>query len=319
MIPISCPTHRRPRSLAAPFRAALLLLLVAAGVAAGAAAGIAGPAAAGGDGWASPWIEKEQLALRLVSDSTRLGPDGAARLGLQVRLQPGWTFYWRHPGDNGLAPLLDWSGSENLGEVAVDWPAPHRKEVLGAQNYVYTEEVVLPVRLTAGDAGAPLLADLHLDYGVCKEVCVPYSDNLALMLQPGTGDPTPGAALLDWYAGLVPEQAGSQEVRLAARLPPAGAAGEGRLAVVAEAAKPFTAPDLFLEGPEGMWFGVPEVTLSDDRRHAVMRLRAGPAEALQALAGRDLRITLVDTDRAVEDRVIVTAAGDNGHRQGGGD
>ena len=89
--------------------------------------------------------------------------------------------------------------------------------------------------------------------------------------------------------------------------------------MVAEAAKPFTAPDLFLEGPEGMWFGVPEVTLSDDRRHAVMRLRAGPAEALQALAGRDLRITLVDTDRAVEDRVIVTAAGDNGHRQGGGD
>ena len=29
-------------------------------------------------------------------------------------LAPDWKTYWRSPGDTGIPPLFDWSGSENL-------------------------------------------------------------------------------------------------------------------------------------------------------------------------------------------------------------
>ena len=156
---------RRGRAVTSLIRPLLPGLMAFAAIALAAAA----PSQAAEEAWSSPWIEKEQLALRLVADRTGLDPDGTARLGLQVRLEPGWTFYWRDPGENGLAPLLDWSDSRNAAAIRVDWPSPLRKEVLGAQNYVYTDEVVLPVHVTAGDAGQPLQVALALDYGVCHE------------------------------------------------------------------------------------------------------------------------------------------------------
>lgn len=270
------------------------------------AAGAAVPVQAEpGAGWASPWIEKDHLRLRLVSAQSALGAAGPARLGLEIRLQPGWTFYWRNPGDNGLAPLLDWSGSRNAEAVEVAWPVPQRKEVLGAQNYVYTDEVVLPVTVRPADASRPLTADLVLDYGVCKEVCVPYTDRLTLSLPPGPPASTAGADLIDWYAGQVPAPADPDGLRLtAARAEPE----QGRLRLQAVAAAPLLAPDIFLEGPGGMWFGVPEVTLSQGGRQAEFLLKAGPPQALRALQGKELRATIVDAAQMAEDRVTVGGA-----------
>ncbi len=288
-------------NLARPILAASLAVFAWWGLA-------AAPAAAGDPGWASPWIANEQVRMRLVSAQSALGPDGRARLGLEVHLAPGWSFYWRNPGDNGLAPLLDWSATRNAADIRVDWPAPHRKEVQGAQNIIYSDEVVLPVTIVAADPARPLVADLLLDYGVCKEVCVPYSHRLVLDLPPGAAAPTTGAEIIDFYAGLVPVAAGPDNVTFATAVPRPGHAG---LVLRAMAAAPFVAPDLFVEGPEELWFGPPQVSLSEDRRTATFTLPAGPADALRALpGGARLRATLVDTDRAVEGQVAVAAPDD---------
>lgn len=287
--------HSLPRRAAPLLAAALLLPLLAGGARAGEAVAPA-----------SDWIRKDHLELRLVSAQTALGSDGPARLGLEIRLAPGWTFYWRNPGDNGLAPLLDWSGSRNLREVAVAWPAPHRKEVLGAQNYVYTGEVVLPVTVEAEDPGQPLLADLVLDYGVCSDVCVPHSDRLSLELPPGSALPTDAAAAIDWYQDQVPVPAAQAGLRLLAlQVEPES----GGLRLQAQAEPPLVAPDIFLEGPEGMWFGLPEILLSDGGRRAEFVLKAGPPEALRRLAGAALRATIVDARRAAEVDLAVAGGG----------
>ena len=49
----------------------------------------------------------------------------ALRAGIEIKLQPGWKTYWRYPGDSGVPPRFDFSGSENLKTAKVLYPAPH--------------------------------------------------------------------------------------------------------------------------------------------------------------------------------------------------
>src|SRR6056297_1113481 len=49
---------------------------------------------------------------------------GTRMAALRLTLAPGWKTYWRAPGDAGIPPAFDWSGSRNLKGVAFHWPAP---------------------------------------------------------------------------------------------------------------------------------------------------------------------------------------------------
>ena len=44
--------------------------------------------------------------------------------GLTIRLAPGWKTYWRAPGDAGIPPGFNWSGSSNVAGVRVQFPVP---------------------------------------------------------------------------------------------------------------------------------------------------------------------------------------------------
>jgi suppressor for copper-sensitivity B len=37
--------------------------------------------------------------------------------GLHILLGEGWKTYWRSPGDAGMPPRMDWSGSTNVASV----------------------------------------------------------------------------------------------------------------------------------------------------------------------------------------------------------
>src|SRR5215213_8372431 len=73
---------------------------------------------------ASQWDGDARAAVRLIG-AARMNVD-TMRAGLQIKLGPGWKTYWRYPGDSGVPPRFDFSRSENLGELSVLWPAPHR-------------------------------------------------------------------------------------------------------------------------------------------------------------------------------------------------
>ena len=40
--------------------------------------------------------------------------DGTHIAALQISLAPGWKTYWRQPGDTGIPPKFDFTGSSNL-------------------------------------------------------------------------------------------------------------------------------------------------------------------------------------------------------------
>src|SRR5579871_793774 len=90
-------------------------------------------ARAADDDAASAWARTPQGDLRLVSAVTAAGESGTVQLGLQFSLKPDWKIYWRSPGDAGLPPTIDWTGSANLDHTEVAWPAPHRFSYAGLE------------------------------------------------------------------------------------------------------------------------------------------------------------------------------------------
>jgi suppressor for copper-sensitivity B len=73
---------------------------------------------------AGPWAKTDKVEARLVSAVAGVGNAATLPLGVELRVKPGWKTYWRSPGDAGLPPTLDWSGSANLREATLSFPAP---------------------------------------------------------------------------------------------------------------------------------------------------------------------------------------------------
>ncbi|MWD26677.1 hypothetical protein E0K89_004225 [Aquicoccus sp. SCR17] len=124
--------------------------------------------------------------------------DGRHVAGLRLRLEPGWKTYWRAPGDAGIPPDFDWSGSRNIAAVEVNWPRPKVFDQNGMTSIGYAQEVVLPVVATPRGAG-PLQLRGEVDIGVCKDICVPETLQFDAALPVGGSQPDPriAAALAD--------------------------------------------------------------------------------------------------------------------------
>ena len=69
--------------------------------------------------------------------------------GIKITLAPGWITYWRAPGEAGIPPQFDWSGSENLGEVGFHWPVPQIIVSNGVTTLGFEGEFILPIEVTA--------------------------------------------------------------------------------------------------------------------------------------------------------------------------
>jgi len=109
---------------------------------------------------------------------------GHQMTGLHLRLAPEWKTYWRAPGDAGIPPRFDWSGSSNLKAVAIHWPQPKVFLTNGIHSLGYTDDVVLPLEITANDPRLPVTVNLTLDIGVCKDICVPATLRVAAEVSP---------------------------------------------------------------------------------------------------------------------------------------
>ena len=124
---------------------------------------------------------------------------GTHMAALRVRLAPGWKTYWRAPGDGGIPPRFDWTGSENLKAVQFHWPRPQVFAVNGIRSIGYHDELILPIEMTPSAAGGkPIEIKVSVELGVCEEICLPMQVDLRAELPSGGGaDPSIRASLSD--------------------------------------------------------------------------------------------------------------------------
>lgn len=121
--------------------------------------------------------------------------NGTRMAGLELSLAPGWKTYWRSPGDAGIPPSFDWSGSENVKSVRIQWPAPAVFHTDGMQSIGYHDRVILPLEVTAIDPGLPMRLAVEVQLGICDKICLPASLSLMSDLGPEGQDDGIAAAL----------------------------------------------------------------------------------------------------------------------------
>ncbi|MDF1747593.1 MAG: protein-disulfide reductase DsbD family protein [Alphaproteobacteria bacterium] len=267
-------------------------------------------AASSGFAQESAWDGNEYAAARLISATTAVGQDESLRLGLQFRMEPGWKIYWRSPGDAGLPPVPDWSQSDNVDTVTMQWPVPSRFEIFDIGTLGYEDAVVFPLIVAPTHPGAPVDLKGEIDFLVCAEICIPGHASLALSLPTGTPALAQEAHLIDRFRATVPAtdaaMAGLTVTNANLDVQPQDQIDVG-IAVTAQGS-PFTDPDAFVEGPGGAYFDKPKITLSDDKMSAVLHFTAPTRMTLTALKQDGITVTIVDGPRALESHVIPSEA-----------
>jgi len=113
---------------------------------------------------------------------------GTIMAALHLRLARDWITYWRHPGESGIPPRLDLSGSGNLARAQLHWPAPRLFTKAGYLSIGYEGELVLPLELTPQRADRPINLNVALSIGVCDDVCIPVDMQFTVALD-GRGAP----------------------------------------------------------------------------------------------------------------------------------
>ncbi len=268
-------------------------------------------AASAADASASAWTESTNSKARLVSGTVELAGTPAFMAGVQLRMKPGWKTYWRNPGDSGVPPHFDWTGSTNLRHAEVLYPAPHRFADANGTAIGYEDEVVFPVKLTPEREGEPVKLKLAFEYGLCKDLCIPNDIVLELALpgSVGKGD----AALIETFLSRVPKPAApgllpevkSVEARLEGEIP--------ELVLEAAFAPNATETDLFIDAGDA-FVPVPQAlaAFADGKQRFAVRF-ASPSEA-KAIAGRTLAMTLI-SDRGSTETKWKADAARLGHNQ----
>ena len=119
--------------------------------------------------------------LRLLS-TNKLDQSDTLWAAVQIRLADGWKTYWRNPGETGIPLVLDWGKSENIEKVEISWPLPKRSQAYGYLDYIYEQEVTLPLAIKLKDFKDIADFKASLTLGVCSDVCIPVQWNGALKL-----------------------------------------------------------------------------------------------------------------------------------------
>ncbi|MEQ1612831.1 MAG: protein-disulfide reductase DsbD domain-containing protein, partial [Hyphomicrobiaceae bacterium] len=203
---------------------------------------------------ATAWVEGHNSKTRMIA-GTFAKPGGASRTiaGIEITMADGWKTYWRNPGDaGGVPPFFDWAGSENLATAKVLFPAPSRLKDASGDSVGYKKAVVFPVEVTAKDPSKPVTLNLAMEFGVCREICVPAEAKLTLII-PSAGVPLPAvlATALDMVPRKAAERRPADPELKTSRAVLTG--DKPKLAVDIAFAGDGAGADVFIEAPDGVY------------------------------------------------------------------
>lgn len=224
---------------------------------------------------------------RLLAGRAGAGSESTLFAGVEITMPAGWKTYWRTPGESGVPPEFDWSGSSNLRSARVHYPAPRRLTDPSGSIVGYQERVLFPIEIAPTDPAKPILLHLKAAYGVCKELCVPAEVEFALEIPPTVDNsdeiaealarvprPAPRAGLDPTIAKWSLETFGKPRLLLEVS-DPSGTSG-----------------DAFLEAPDKTYLPLPTIVRSKDGL-TTFEVDLSNGVDVKALIGKSLTVTLV--------------------------
>lgn len=121
-------------------------------------------------------VEAPPVDAQLVSNVTAVRQGEPFRVGVMLRLQPGWFVFWQDPGDAGLPTTVDIRAPEGFTVDELRWPTPTEFLQPGQlTGYGYGDQVLLTATVRPPDdlgstRQVPVRA--HVSWLTCERVCV---------------------------------------------------------------------------------------------------------------------------------------------------
>lgn len=253
-------------------------------------------------GLASDWAGQKAGRVRLLAGMLT-PPGGAAKVyaGVQIVLDKDWKTYWRQPGEAGVPPGFDWAGSTNVADARVLYPVPQRLPEAGMTSLGYKREVVFPVEITPKDPAQPVGLKLAIEYGVCKDICIPAEAKLALTI-PAASVPADGG-LLAANLARVPTAATGGPTVTAFQADLAGASP--KLIIEATFPKGSDGADVLIEVPGGELAPLPVVAGRKGPNGVRFESVFATTAEAKRFAGKPLLLTLFTAREQAEARAQV--------------
>jgi suppressor for copper-sensitivity B len=247
--------------------------------------------AAQGQSVAQAAVQKPDIKADLLTGGSEAG-GREVWIGVRLNLGAGWKTYWKSPGDAGLPTEFDWSGSSNIVNAEVSWPAPSRLSILGFETIGYTHEVLFPVRIKVRDPGIETRIRLKLAIYACSTICVREERVLAATIRPGaSGD---SRTIIDAWRSRVPQDTSNVLSVLSVER---SLTGPASLQIEVVSTKPLLEPDAFVESDPPVSGDKPIVTFEHGNRATlIVNL---PGETAESLWTRPVTATVVSGDAAV--------------------
>lgn len=241
---------------------------------------------------ASDWVKGHDNQARLVAGKAIRDGESGLYAGVEIAMPEGWKTYWRSPGDaGGVPPEFDWQASENLASADVLYPAPHRLRDKAGDAVGYKDQVIFPVRLTPKDAAKPIVLHGAVEYGLCKDICIPAQAELQVVIPPDVGN---SEALTKTLArvpqtnprdGTDPKLAGWHFDQ---------SAGKAKLVLNVETGSPANA-DAFVAAPGGIYVPLPKrVAATSGKAVFEVDLAGEDGVDLNEIKDKPLTVTMVD-------------------------
>jgi len=140
------------------------------------------------------WAFNKTAVKLLVAEQT-VKPGETVWAGLEMKMARGWHTYWRYGGDAGIPTSIEWNLPKGVTAEEIQWPIPRKQvdkisEETTLVTYIYSNVVVLPVRLRIGESvgTGPLEIKGTAKWQECADICVMAQDDVSATLTIGDAD-----------------------------------------------------------------------------------------------------------------------------------
>lgn len=139
----------------------------------------------------------QPVQARLMAEHATIQPGGSTRLGIRFQIEPGWHIYAQEPGDAGLPTKVTWVVPEEVSVEPLQWPT-HTSflDPGNIRTFGYEGSAVLSSRMhlaASAPTAHPIPVGAKVSWLACKELCLPGSAELSVVLPVSSETPAVSA------------------------------------------------------------------------------------------------------------------------------
>jgi len=130
----------------------------------------------------------QRVAAALVADTTAVVPGKPFKLGVDLKMDPGWHTYYKVSGEAGRPTEINWDLPKGFKASELLWQKPQKFVDAGITTYGYLDRTLVGATITAPanlKPGAKLTFTAHVTWLVCKDLCMPGEQKLSITLPVG--------------------------------------------------------------------------------------------------------------------------------------